>query len=323
MESTLGDLPLAGGKAADLQRAQQQAFVDAALQRTGSSGIATPENLTALKDRLSATYTDLSLRNTAQIDAQAARKMGDTAADYIKFVGPSERANAAGGIIDDLIQLARSNGGAIPGDMYQATRSRYSRIANGYRQSDPELANFYRGMRDALDGAMDRSIVPADSAAWKQVRKQYGNMKDIEKAAGSAGAAAAEGTFSPAQLRTAIASGNNRGAYARGEGDLAELTRAGIGVMSPLPNSGTAPRQWMQNAAATLPAIVGGASGGGVGALAGLLAAPMAGRALMSSPIQAYLGNQAASKIGLLAQDPSTLKALGLANAGYSGLLAR
>ena len=148
-------------------------------------------------------------------------------------------------------------------------------------------------------------------------------MKSLEKAAAGAGAATAEGNISPAQLRTAVASGNNRGAYARGQGDLAELTRAGIGVMSPLPNSGTAPRQWMQNAAATLPAIVGGASGGGVGALAGLLAAPMAGRALMSSPIQAYLGNQAASKIGLLAQDPATLKALGLANAGYSGLLAR
>lgn len=322
-ESTLGDLPLAGGKAADLQRAQQQAFTDAALKRAGGSGMATPENMASIKDSLRQRFGDLASRNTAQIDAQAAKQIGDSVADYVKLVPPANRAPGVGGTVDDILQLARSNGGAIPGDMYQAMRSRFGNISNSNRMNDPQLADVYRGFRDSLDGAMNRSISPADAAAWQEVRKQYGNMKSLEKAAGGAGAATAEGNISPAQLRTAVASGNNRGAYARGQGDLAELTRAGIGVMSPLPNSGTAPRQWMQNAAATLPAIVGGASGGGVGALAGLLAAPMAGRALMSSPIQAYLGNQAASKIGLLAQDPATLRALGLANAGYSGLLAR
>lgn len=322
-ESTLGDLPLAGGKAADLQRAQQQAFTDAALKRAGGSGMATPDNMAAIKDSLGQRFGDLASRNTAQIDAQAAKQIGDSVADYVKLVPPANRAPGVGGTVDDILQLARSNGGAIPGDMYQAMRSRFGNISNSNRMNDPQLADVYRGFRDSLDGAMNRSISPADAAAWQEVRKQYGNMKSLEKAAGGAGAATAEGNISPAQLRTAVASGNNRGAYARGQGDLAELTRAGIGVMSPLPNSGTAPRQWMQNAAATLPAIVGGASGGGLGALAGLLAAPMAGRALMSSPIQAYLGNQAASKIGLLAQDPATLKALGLANAGYSGLLAR
>ena len=35
----------------------------------------------------------------------------------------------------------------------------------------------------------------------------------------------------------------NRRAYARGQGDFADLARAGEGVMKPLPNSGTAPRQ--------------------------------------------------------------------------------
>lgn len=323
MESTLGDLPGAGGKAAELQRAQQQAFTDAALKRAGGSGIASPENMASIKDSLGQRFGDLASRNTAQIDAQAAKQIGDSVADYVKLVPPANRAPGVGGTVDDILQLARSNGGAIPGDMYQAMRSRFGNISNSNRMNDPQLADVYRGFRDSLDGAMNRSISPTDAAAWQEVRKQYGNMKALEKAAGGAGAATAEGNISPAQLRTAIASGNNRGAYARGEGDLAELTRAGVGVMSPLPNSGTAPRQWMQNAASTLPAIVGGASGGGVGALAGLLAAPMAGRALMSSPIQAYLGNQAASRIGLLAQDPATLKALGLANAGYSGLLAR
>jgi len=322
-ESTLGDLPLAGSKAAGLQRAQQQAFTDAALKRAGGSGMATPDNMAAIRDSLGQRFGDLASRNTAQIDAQAAKQIGDSVADYVKLVPPANRAPGVGGTVDDILQLARSNGGAIPGDMYQAMRSRFGNISNSNRMNDPQLADVYRGFRDSLDGAMNRSISPADAAAWQEVRKQYGNMKSLEKAAGGAGAATAEGNISPAQLRTAVASGNNRGSYARGQGDLAELTRAGIGVMSPLPNSGTAPRQWMQNAAATLPAIVGGASGGGVGALAGLLAAPMAGRALMSSPIQAYLGNQAASRIGLLAQDPATLKALGLANAGYSGLLAR
>jgi len=184
----------------------------------------------------------------------------------------------------------------MPGDAYQAVRSRLTNRAQSLRMSDPQQAEAYRGIRAALDSAMDRSIAetnPADAGLWATVRNRYANYKDLEKAAGAAGEAAAEGLISPAQLKSAISSGNRRGAYVRGEGDLAELARAGVGVMTPLPQSGTAPRNLIQG-------LVSGGSfvAGGVPGLAASIAAPaVAGRMLMSRPVQGYLGNQVIPRI--------------------------
>ena len=106
------------------------------------------------------------------------------------------------------------------------------------------------------------------------------------------------GIISPARLRTAAAVGN-RGGFARGDSDFSELAKAGQAMMTPLPQSGTAPRLRVQNLFTTIPAVLGAAAGapGGVfgsmlGAAAGAAAPAAAGRALMSKPIQAYLTNQ-------------------------------
>jgi hypothetical protein len=175
-------------------------------------------------------------------------------------------------------------------------RSRLSRQANGLRNSDPTLSDALRDMRNALDSAMERSI-PAgspDAQLWRQSRREYGAQKTIEKTASRAGEATAEGQLVPANLRNTV-SAENRGAYARGEGDFSELARAGAGVMAPLPNSGTAQRN----------------------ALTNLLMLPVsatAGRVLTSRPAQAYLGNQALAQ--QLRQLPPSSQAVVLALMG-------
>jgi len=184
--------------------------------------------------------------------------------------------------------------------------------------SDPQQAEAYRGIRDALDNAMDRSIAatnPADAGLWATVRNRYANYKDLEKAAGAAGEAAAEGLISPAQLKSAISSGNRRGGYVRGEGDLAELARAGVGVMTPLPQSGTAPRQLIQGL------VTGGATvAGGLPGLAASIAGPaVLGRTLMSPPVQGYLGNQFVPRIDSALPDYGEMaRALNAANAALA-----
>jgi hypothetical protein len=65
--------------------------------------------------------------------------------------------------------------------------------------------------------------------------------------------------------------------------------------MTPLPNSGTAQRMAAHGIFSGL-AAGGGALAGGVPGLAAGVAAPfLAGRTLMSGPVQRYLSNQAAS----------------------------
>lgn len=322
MESVAGDAVGAGGKAAAIQAEQGEAFTAAALRRAGiqNEGRATPDVMSAARDRIGGKFNDLTAQNTLRMDEQFSKDFGRALRDYVAAVPPSMRAPGIGGIIDDVMEIARQ-GGKMAGESYQQTRSQLAKRAEGLRMSDPPQAEAYRGIRKAFDAAMDRSISPADAQAWGQARREYGNLKTLEKAAGAAGTNAAEGLISPSQLRAAVAGGNKRGAYSRGEGDFADLARSGVATMTPLPQSGTAPRAMMQGLMSG-----GGALAGGLPGLAASMVGPaIAGRALMSRPLQTYLQNDLAHRIGLLSDIPQSVLTAGIlasAQRGAQGLLS-
>jgi hypothetical protein len=220
--------------------------------------------------------------------------MNATAQEYARLL-PSQQKSIFVEMGNDIADRFKSGGGSMSGKDYQAIRSRLSRMANSYKNSDPEFSSALRGLRNALDSGMERSINPADAGAWSELRRQYANMKTLENAIGGAGGEeAAMGLISPARLRMAASSGN-RGGYARGQGDFAELAKAGQAVMSPLPNSGTAARTAVRNLGSPMLAGGGALAGGIPGLVAGLAAPTLAGKALMSAPMQRYLSNQAVS----------------------------
>ena len=273
-ESILGDGPGAGGATSRIQREGQEQFTRAAMRRAGEGlDDATPETLAANNQRLGNEFQTLAGRNTMTPDNQFITDVTAAVRQY-RNVPNSQQAQMIQGYIDDIVPYI--NAGGMPGAEYQAMRSRMSRQANRLRQSDPDLSEALRGFRNALDDAMGRSISPADREAWQTARREYGAQKTIEKTASRAGEATAEGQLVPANLRNTVAA-ENRGAYARGEGQFSELARAGSGVMAPMPNSGTAQRNLISD-------------------IAKLLITAPAGRALMSRPVQGYLGNQAVAE---------------------------
>ena len=275
LEDAAGNSPGAGRGAERITREGQDQFTEAAMRRTGAGPTAAPEVLAANQARLGQSFEDLSARNTLVPDNRFITDITQAVRNYRNVPDSQQRAMIQG-YIDDIIPYV--NQGAMPGVEYQHMRSRMSRQANNNRQSDPDLSEALRDFRNALDNAMTRSIPPGsqDAQLWAQTRQQYGAQKDVEKAASRAGEATAEGQIVPANLRN-VAAANNRGAYARGEGQFSELARAGSGIMSPLPNSGTAQRY---NAFQLLNQLTAGA-------------VPAAtGRALMSRPVQSYLANQ-------------------------------
>jgi hypothetical protein len=85
----------------------------------------------------------------------------------------------------------------------------------------------------ALDDAMERSIAlrnPDDLGAFREARRVYGNFQDVSRAASKlTGENAVQGSISPSRMQTVLSSGNKAEGYAAGQGDLAELTRAGAG----------------------------------------------------------------------------------------------
>lgn len=305
---------LGGGRAAAVMDDQARAFTEAATSRAGMQGIATPDNVAANADRLGAGFDAISARNTLAADRTLAQDMAGVLTEYNRIL-PSAQKEIVNNMADDIVEVVRNNGGAIPGDIYQKTRSRLSRMAKNARQNDPDYAEALAGLRDSLDEAMARSVSPTDAGEWSTLRQQWGNQKRIENASAGAGESAALGLISPAQLAQAAKTGR-RGQYARGTGDLDTLARAGNAVMSPLPNSGTAGRIRAQNLGSGILAGGGALAGGLPGLAAGLVAPQVAGALLMSRPGQAYLTNQLAPRMNVADPRMQAVIAALLANGG-------
>ena len=302
MESALGDTPGSGGPAARTMENQSEAFTAAVLRRAGiDAPRATPDVIDGAFRRIGNDFEAVAQRNNVIADRPLGTALARVEREYNNVVSPSNRAPVIENTARDIGDMMAQNGGHLTGQQYNAITSRLARQARG-AVADPQMHEALQGLRSALDDAMERSLFrtgnTADMHILRGARNQYRNLMVLEKAATGAGSASAEGLISPSQLRNAVVQQNRR-AYGRGQGDFAELARAGEALLKPLPNSGTSPRHNVTHMLNTIGAIVGGGAGaaGGpagaaAGALAGLAAPAVAGRALLSRPIQAWLGNQ-------------------------------
>lgn len=312
---------LGGGRTSAMMEDQGRAFTDAVMRRAGADGLATPDNLGALRTRLGQEFEDISARNTMNVDQQFGRDIGQTLNRYGRLLEPQQRP-IINNITDDLIQRIQAGNGTLPGAEYQAIRSDLSLAAGS--TNNPSLGGAFRGIRNALDNAMERSINPADAGRWRQLRRQYGNLKTIQRASLGGGEDAGLGIISPARLRMAASSGNGDG-FSTGANDFTQLAKAGQAIMTPLPQSGTAPRLAARSLGAMIPAILGGgvgSAGGPMGAMAGVAAGAAIPRlfgSLMMSPVgQRYLANQTLA--GPISQEARALAALLSTNSGLTAL---
>lgn len=317
LESASGQVPLGGGKARAISEAQGEQFTKAALSKAGiNAERATPEVIDAAFERLGKEFDTLAGATTIKPDQKLGMDLFGTLSDYMQKTSATERKPYIQNLINEITAKAQS--GFISGDFYKSTRSAIERLRRG--TSDPEFNGALADIRGALDDAVERSISPDLVDRWRDVRNQYRNVLPLERAATAAGENAAQGIVSPSALKQAVLALHGRRNYARGSGDFADLARAGEGIMRPLPDSGTAGR----TQAFRLLDGMGLASGGAAGALlsggntAGTVAGALAGqalaagvpavasRALMSSPVQAYLGNQVISS----PSDPARVRLL-------------
>jgi hypothetical protein len=308
MEATLGDTPFAGSAVDDLRREQGQAFTSAALRRMGAQGpLADDATMQLGQQDLSQQYEDLANRHDLRPDPQFHRDLGDTLRNFVDSTAESQRPPGVRNIIGDLMTMTQG-GQPIPGPTYQAVRSRLSQLAHS--ASVQTVADGWRGVRNALDDAMERSIQathPEDAGQWAQLNDQWRSMKILQKARNAAGENAAQGYISPPSLSNAAKTAYGNDAFATGQGSLTPLARAGSAVMSPLPNSGTGPRAYANHLMGILGSMgtglaVGGAPGAMVGAAGSIVGPALMGRLLMSRAGQNYLQNQVANRYGMISQ---------------------
>ena len=156
------------------------------------------------------------------------------------------------------------------------------RISKAAANGKFDLATEYRQFLQILrEQAAKQS--PEYAAKVQKANAAYARFADVEIAAGRAGGDA--GTFTPAQLQSAVKQGTSRRARARGgDGPIADLAKAGNSQLSPVTgNSGTAER------AAQAAGAVGGYAVDptiAAGMLTSMLGSTRAGQALGRAGVQ-------------------------------------
>lgn len=285
---------LGGARTSDILDRQKEAYTAAASRRIGEdTPHLGPQELEASYHRIGGGIGNIAQRNVLQPDPGLIPEVTNVVNEYHNLIGTP--APIVQRYADFISQRTRAGTAPLSGATYQAMRSRLGRYAR--EAQEPYLRRAMYGLQNALDDSFERGLQAsgngADYAALQDLRRQYGNYLTLENTMRTGAGDTARGLVTPPKLEQAASSGSNRRRYAHGQSDFTDLAKAGRVGMSPMPNSGTPARV----AAQAIPAAIGGAlgfgGGGGLGAVAGGIAGKIAaGRALMSAPVQGYLGNQ-------------------------------
>jgi hypothetical protein len=230
--SQMERLPFSGGRA--VQEANHSAFNRAVADTIGATDDKiTADVFRAAKGRVGGEFERLSAQNQLNVTPELSARLAGIR-DEANRLATGDTPRAVGNWIDEL--LSKADGQVVPGRAYQSFDSNVGRtLKNG-----GELGNYLGDVRNAVRGAMDDSIAPADQAAWRLARQQWGNLKTIEPLV----AKSTTGDIPPAQLMgrvTADNAGKVRMASGGG-GRLGELAQVGSRFLREAPDSATADR---------------------------------------------------------------------------------
>lgn len=296
--------PMTAGTQQAEQQAQRTAFNRAALRHIDETGDdLSPGVLGRARDRIGGRIDNLAAQTTLVPDARFDADLAATRTQYSRRLDTMKKP-----VFDDFVADIDDmmDAGGMPGATYQSTRSTLSQMAQSAGGSDPYYAAALRALRDTLDKAAERSMPAHLKGDWKEARRQYGNLRTLEKAMSNTTTQAAAGNLSPTQLALAVGQQHPRGGYARGAGPMNDLSRVGdTFVRGQIPNSGTPERLFWQNLLTNPLTLAGGYAGHaldptmGLLTMGGALYGPrLAQMAYNTRPVQGYLRNQAAANAG-------------------------
>lgn len=258
-KAVLSRIPFTASAQQAKQAAQQEAFNAALLKRIGSSGKAgTPDVMADAYNGIVGKMNDAANSVAITMDDAAVTKLADVEAKVLRRL-PTDQKAVIKSYIDDLSNVIGQQG-AIPGEVYNQTRSELGRIAANTNNSS--LREGAKGLQRVLDDAFDRQAPKEAVAAMKEARAQYSKYLTLESAMKKA--RTTDGNFSAKQVY-AQAQQDIPGFVRGGGGDFNDLVRAGRQFLpDPIPNSGT-PQQLMYQQLLTAGTM------GGLGALGGQL----------------------------------------------------
>jgi hypothetical protein len=271
--SALDTLPTSSSMQKAAADAKQEAWTRA-LYREGGHAYdpTTPGNLGRMREAIGNEYRDLTANNTLQVDPELTQHLNTIRHEYSRFL-PTDQKRVVNNYINDI--TSRTD---MSGNVYQATRSKIDKAANGYRVSDPNAMEALRGIRGSLDAAMERNMSPEDALRLRETNRRYMVQKHIEKAIDPV-----TEQISPAKLMNEVSRRSpDIAKYGRGPQGLTNIAKVGQQfITSKLGDSGTAQRSYMMQVL-TNPwggALTGFSAGNIPGAIAGGLSSLLLPRA--------------------------------------------
>lgn len=241
-KAALGRIPwTATGQQA--KAAEQQGAYNAAILRRLNTGAraATPD---VMADAFSATVNKIQdAANSVALTADD-KFVSDIASVEKTFLRrlPTDQKPIIQSYLDDLTEIIGKEG-ALPGDVYNKTRSELGKIAAN--TSNNTVREGAKGLQKALDSMFDRQAPKEAVTAMKQARSEY--SKYLTTAEALKKGRSTTGDIPPKQMY-AQAQQDIPGFERGGGGDFNDLVRAGRQFLpDPVPNSGTPERLLYQN----------------------------------------------------------------------------
>lgn len=265
MASVAQYLPFSGaGKAAN----QQQSAFNRAVARTfgADADQLSDEVMRQSRRGLSQRFEDIYNRNDIPLGQQEIASLAAINNAATRRLTQDEAGVVANQFDDIIGELNQA--GVLTGQKYQALRSQIMKA-----EGPDKVGQAVASLRKELDSIAASAVGPDDSAALKQLRSQWANLRTTEAVLKQV--AGAGGDVRPAALWPAVRNGSTQ--------EMRNLARLGQTVMkNPVPDSGTAGRL----AATSMLGTGGLAAGGGLPGLVGLIAGgATVGRALNSNAL--------------------------------------
>lgn len=245
LESGMENLPFTSGKMEQVKESQRQAYNRAALKTLGEDADkVTPEVLNNARLRLGSEFERLTKGKDIKLGNDFFNQIADVDEADAK-TWESLRSPKVSRIVDDALDMFGK--GKISSEEYQRVRSVLSQESkDAFASKNSQLGQSLKSIRKALDDAAEGSLSEDDKLAWQLARKQWGNLKTIEKSVGT-GEESALGNIPPQKLAAQVVKSNPQGMrYGTGDQALPNLARLGQGLFKTAPNSGTAQRALAQ-----------------------------------------------------------------------------
>lgn len=300
MDSVLGTLPFSAGMQDRLATGQRQSFNKAVMSQAGvGADNASPQTMEKAFDDIGSRFDDLAAKTTVTPDSKLLQDVQDVAIEHIRRL-PTDVQPVVGSYLQDITNLTHS-GQPVSGEAYQKIATDIKQRARQYQNSRPDLADSLRGIGDALDDALERSAsTPGLRQEWQDARREYRNLLTVDKAMSGGTQGARNSGDVPFSSLTNAVRGMDRRGYARGRGDLNDLSRVGDFLADKIPNSGTPERTALMGMLRGTGGVAGlGAAASGVDPVTALVAAlttygapPALHGAMNSAAGRAYLTNQ-------------------------------